>query len=241
LFISFDERAALWFSFVDVRFGQLPNLTAVFLLKKACIPMKIIAVGRNYVEHIQELNNEQPDDPVIFLKPETAVLYRNAPFFYPDFSTDVHHEVEVLVKINRVGKNVEERFAHKYYDEIGLGIDFTARDVQSKLKAKGLPWELAKAFNGSAPVSEFIPKTEFADVQNLNFGLTINGEPRQQSNTSLMLFKIDYLIAFVSRYFLLQKGDILFTGTPKGVGPVQIGNRLVATLEGRELLNFGVK
>ncbi len=203
--------------------------------------MKIIAVGRNYVEHIQELNNEQSGDPVIFLKPETAILYRNAPFFYPDFSTDVHHEVEVLVKINRVGKNIEERFAHKYYDEIGLGIDFTARDLQSKLKAKGLPWELAKAFNGSAPVSEFIPKTEFGDLQNLNFGLTINGEPRQQSNTSLMLFRIDFLISYVSRYFLLQKGDILFTGTPKGVGPVQIGDQLVATLEGREMLNFGVK
>ncbi|ARK09263.1 fumarylacetoacetate hydrolase family protein [Fibrella sp. ES10-3-2-2] len=203
--------------------------------------MKIIAVGRNYVEHIQELNNEQSGDPVIFLKPETAILYRNAPFFYPDFSTDVHHEVEVLVKINRVGKNIEERFAHKYYDEIGLGIDFTARDVQSKLKAKGLPWELAKAFNGSAPVSEFISKTEFADLQNLNFDLAINGEMRQQSNTSLMLFRIDFLIAYVSRYFLLQKGDILFTGTPKGVGPVQIGDRLVASLEGREMLNFGVK
>lgn len=203
--------------------------------------MKIIAVGRNYVEHIQELNNEQSGDPVIFLKPETAILYRNAPFFYPDFSTDVHHEVEVLVKINRVGKNIEERFAHKYYDEVGLGIDFTARDLQTKLKTKGLPWELAKAFNGSAPVSDFIPKTEFDDLQNLNFGLTINGEPRQQSNTSLMLFRIDFLIAYVSRYFLLQKGDILFTGTPKGVGPVQVGDQLVATLEGRELLNFGVR
>ena len=203
--------------------------------------MKIIAVGRNYVDHIQELNNEQPDDPVIFLKPETAILHRNSPFFYPDFSSDVHHEVEVLVKINRVGKNVEERFAHKYYDEIGLGIDFTARDLQSKLKAKGLPWELAKAFNGSAPVSPFIPKSEFADLQNLNFALTVNGETRQQGNTSLMLFKIDYLIAFVSRFFLLQKGDIIFTGTPKGVGPVQIGDQLVATLEGREMLNFGVK
>ena len=203
--------------------------------------MKIIAVGRNYAEHIQELNNEQPDDPVIFLKPETAVLYRNAPFFYPNFSTDVHHEVELLVKLNRVGKNIEGRFAHKYYDEIGLGIDFTARDLQSKLKAKGLPWELAKAFNGSAPMSEFIPKTDFADVQNLNFGLTVNGESRQQSNTGLMLFKIDYLISFVSRYFLLQKGDVIFTGTPKGVGPVQIGDQLVATLEGREMLNFGVR
>jgi acylpyruvate hydrolase len=203
--------------------------------------MKIIAVGRNYVDHIRELNNETPDDPVIFLKPETAIIQRNQPFFYPSFSADVHHEVEVLVKINRVGKNIEERFAHKYYDEIGLGIDFTARDLQSKLKAKGLPWELAKAFNGSAPISTFIPKTEFADVQNLNFGLTINGETRQQSNTSLMLFRIDYLIAFVSRFFLLQKGDILFTGTPKGVGPVQIGDHLVGTLEGRELLNFNVK
>ncbi|MEZ0541975.1 fumarylacetoacetate hydrolase family protein [Fibrella arboris] len=203
--------------------------------------MKIIAVGRNYVEHIQELNNEQTGDPVIFLKPETAILYRNAPFFYPDFSSDVHHEVEVLVKINRVGKNIDERFAHKYYDEIGLGIDFTARDVQNKLKAKGLPWELAKAFNGSAPVSEFIPKTEFGDLQNLNFGLAINGETRQESNTSLMLFRIDFLIAYVSRYFLLQKGDIIFTGTPKGVGPVQIGDRLVGTLEGREMFNFGVK
>lgn len=203
--------------------------------------MKIIAVGRNYVEHIQELNNEQPDDPVIFLKPETAIIHRNAPFFYPDFSTDVHHEVEVLVKINRVGKNIEERFAHKYYDEVGLGIDFTARDLQGKLKAKGLPWELAKAFNGSAPVSEFIPKTEFADLQNLNFALTVNGETRQQGNTSLMLFKLDYLISFVSRFFLLQKGDIIFTGTPKGVSPVHIGDQLVGTLEGREMLNFGVR
>ena len=203
--------------------------------------MKIIAVGRNYVEHIQELNSEQPDEPVIFLKPETAILYHNAPFFYPDFSTDIHHEVEVLVKINRVGKNIEERFAHKYYDEIGLGIDFTARDLQTKLKAKGLPWELAKAFNGSAPVSEFVPKTEFSDLQNLNFGLAINGETRQESNTSLMLFGIDFLISFVSRYFLLQKGDILFTGTPKGVGLVQISDQLVGTLEGRELLNFGVR
>jgi acylpyruvate hydrolase len=203
--------------------------------------MKIIAVGRNYVEHIQELNNETPEDPVIFLKPETAAIYRNQPFFYPDFSTDVHHEVEVLVKINRVGKHIETRFAHTYYDEIGLGIDFTARDLQSKLKAKGLPWELAKAFNGSAPISTFIPKTEFADLQNVNFQLTINGETRQQGNTKLMLFRIDSLISFVSRFFLLQKGDILFTGTPKGVGPVQPGDHLVGTLEGRELLNFNVR
>ena len=203
--------------------------------------MKIIAVGRNYAEHIKELNNEQPDDPVIFMKPETAIPLKNEPFFYPDFSTDVHHEVEVLVKINRVGKNIEERFAHKYYDEIGVGIDFTARDVQSKLKAKGLPWELAKGFNGSAPISGFVPKTDFADLQNINFRLDINGEIRQQGNTSLMLFRIDYLISFVSRYFLLQQGDILFTGTPKGVGPVQIGDRLTAYIEDEPMLTFDVK
>jgi 2-keto-4-pentenoate hydratase/2-oxohepta-3-ene-1,7-dioic acid hydratase in catechol pathway len=204
--------------------------------------MKIICVGRNYAEHIRELSNEQPDDPVIFLKPETAVPLKNEPFFYPDFSQDVHHEVEILVKINRVGKNIEERFAHKYYDEIGIGIDFTARDLQSKLKAKGLPWELAKAFNGSAPISPtFVAKTEFADLNNINFRLDVNGETRQQGNTSLMLFKIDYLISFVSRYFLLQKGDILFTGTPKGVGPVQIGDTLTAYLEDQKLLEIGVK
>lgn len=203
--------------------------------------MKIICVGRNYAEHIKELNNEQPDDPVIFMKPETAIPLKNEPFFYPDFSTDVHYEVEILVKINRVGKNIDEKFAHKYYDEIGVGVDFTARDVQSKLKAKGLPWELAKGFNGSAPISGFVPKTDFADLQNLNFRLDVNGETRQQGNTSLMLFKIDYLISFVSRYFLLQQGDILFTGTPKGVGPVQIGDRLTAYIEDKPMLTFDVK
>ena len=203
--------------------------------------MKIICVGRNYAEHIKELNNEQPDDPVIFLKPETAIPLKNEPFFYPDFSSDVHHEVEILVKINRVGKNIEERFAHKYYDEIGVGIDFTARDIQSKLKAKGLPWELAKGFNGSAPISNFVPKADFADLQNLNFKLAVNGETRQQGNTSLMLFKIDYLISFVSKYFLLQQGDILFTGTPKGVGPVQVGDRLTAYVEDQKMLEFDVK
>ncbi len=203
--------------------------------------MKIICVGRNYAEHIKELNNEQPDDPVIFMKPETAIPLKHDPFFYPDFSTDVHYEVEILVKINRVGKNIDEKFAHKYYDEIGVGVDFTARDIQSKLKAKGLPWELAKGFNGSAPISGFVPKTDFADLQDLNFRLDVNGETRQQGNTSLMLFKIDYLISFVSRYFLLQQGDILFTGTPKGVGPVQIGDQLTAYIEDKPMLTFDVK
>ncbi|GAB3031625.1 fumarylacetoacetate hydrolase family protein [Spirosoma pulveris] len=203
--------------------------------------MKIICVGRNYAEHIKELNNEQPEDPVIFMKPETAIPLKHEPFFYPDFSNDVHYEVEILVKINRVGKNIDQKFAHKYYDEIGIGVDFTARDLQSKLKAKGLPWELAKGFNGSAPISGFVPKTDFPNLQNLNFRLDVNGETRQQGNTSLMLFNIDYLISFVSRYFLLQQGDILFTGTPKGVGPVKVGDQLTAFIEDKPMLTFDVK
>ncbi|GAB3257360.1 fumarylacetoacetate hydrolase family protein [Larkinella harenae] len=203
--------------------------------------MKIIAVGRNYAEHIKELNNEQPDDPVIFTKPETAILRPGDPFFYPDFSTDVHHEVELIVRISRTGKNIDQKFAHRYYDEIGVGVDFTARDLQSKLKAKGLPWDLAKGFNGSAPMSPFIPKSDFPDLRNLNFRLDVNGETRQAGNTSMMLFQIDYLISFVSNYFLLLQGDILFTGTPKGVGPVQVGDRLTAYIEDRKMLEFDVK
>ena len=203
--------------------------------------MKIICVGRNYADHIEELNNARPDAPVIFLKPETAQIRAGEPFFYPDFSKDVHYEVELVVKINRVGKNIEERFAHKYYDEIGVGIDFTARDLQSELKGKGLPWELAKAFNGSAPVSEFVPISEFEDIQNINFSLELNGETRQSGNSSMMLYRINYLISFVSKYFMLKKGDLIFTGTPKGVGPVQIGDRLTAYIEGKELLELGVK
>jgi len=203
--------------------------------------MKIICVGRNYTDHIEELNNARPDAPVIFLKPETAQIRAGEPFFYPDFSKDVHYEVELVVKINRVGKNIEERFAHKYYDEIGIGIDFTARDLQSELKGKGLPWELAKAFNGSAPVSEFVPISEFEDIQNINFSLELNGETRQSGNSSMMLYRINYLISFVSKYFMLKKGDLIFTGTPKGVGPVQIGDRLTAYIEGKKLLELGVK
>jgi acylpyruvate hydrolase len=208
--------------------------------------MKIIAIGRNYAEHIKELNNERPDEPVIFTKPETAVLKNGESFYYPDFSQDIHHEVEIVLKINKMGKNIEEKFAHKYYDEIGIGIDFTARDIQTKLKAKGLPWDLAKGFNGSAPVSEFVPKSKYADLQNLNFSLDItdaNGETqtRQQGNTSMMLFSFDTIIAFVSRYFTLKTGDIIFTGTPAGVGPVQVGDTLSAFIEGEKLLEFDVK
>ncbi|CAG4991117.1 putative protein YcgM [Dyadobacter sp. CECT 9275] len=203
--------------------------------------MKIICVGRNYTEHIEELNNERPDAPVIFLKPETAQIRLGEPFFYPDFSKDIHYEVELVVKINRVGKNIEERFAHKYYDEIGVGIDFTARDLQSDLKAKGLPWELAKAFNGSAPVSDFINVSEFEDIQNINFSLDVNGETRQKGNSSMMLYRINYLISFVSKFFLLKKGDLIFTGTPKGVGAVQIGDTLTAFIEGKQMLRLPIK
>ncbi len=203
--------------------------------------MKIICVGRNYADHIEELNNERPDAPVIFMKPETAVPRPVEDFYYPDFSEDIHHEVEIVVKINKVGKNIDEKFANKYYDEIGIGIDFTARDLQAKLKGKGLPWELAKAFNGSAPVSEFVPKSQFADVQNIAFSLDVNGETRQQGNTKMMLYKIDYLISFVSQYFLLKKGDLLFTGTPKGVAAVKIGDTLKLSIEGKEMLQVNVK
>lgn len=203
--------------------------------------MKIICVGRNYAEHIAELNNERPDAPVIFMKPETALLRDNEPFYYPDFSQDIHHEVELVVKISRMGKHIEEKFAHKYYDEIGIGIDFTARDVQSKLKAKGLPWELAKAFNGSAPVSEFVPKSEFSDLQNITFSMDVNGETRQVGNSSMMLYSIDYLISFVSQYFTLKTGDLLFTGTPKGVSAVQVGDLLTASIEGKPMLQVAIK
>lgn len=203
--------------------------------------MKIIAVGRNYADHIEELKNERPSEPVIFSKPETALLKGNEDFYLPDFSQDVHHEVELVIRISKIGKNIEEKFAHKYYQEVGLGIDFTARDVQSRLKAKGLPWELAKSFDGSAPISNFIPKEQFESLDHLQFDLAVNGEIRQNGNTSMMLYSIDYLIAFISRYFTLKVGDLIFTGTPKGVAAVQAGDELVARLAGQEMLRFSVK
>jgi 2-keto-4-pentenoate hydratase/2-oxohepta-3-ene-1,7-dioic acid hydratase in catechol pathway len=204
--------------------------------------MKIICVGRNYVDHIKELNNATPGDPVIFMKPETAIPIKNMPFFYPDFSLDVHHEVEIVVRIDKVGKNIEEQFAHKYYSEIGIGIDFTARDLQAQLKSKGLPWELAKAFDGSAPVSEkFIPKNNFPDLKNINFSLNVNSIEKQNGNTSLMLFSFDYIISFVSKYITLKKGDLIFTGTPAGVSAVQIGDTLEAFIESESLLQIKIK
>jgi 2-keto-4-pentenoate hydratase/2-oxohepta-3-ene-1,7-dioic acid hydratase in catechol pathway len=203
--------------------------------------MKILAIGRNYAEHIAELKNEVPDEPVIFFKPDTAVLRNNEPFYYPEYTKDVHHEVELLLRISREGKEIDKKFAHKYYDAIGLGIDFTARDLQSKAKAKGLPWALAKGFNGSAPVSEFLPLDQFPDLQNINFRLEVNGETKQQGNSGMMLNKFDDIIAYISRFITLKKGDIIFTGTPEGVGPVQIGDRLEGYVEDKKLLDFEVK
>ena len=203
--------------------------------------MKIICIGRNYADHISELNNERPSEPVIFLKPDTAILPKQFPFIIPDFSNDIHHEVEVLVKINKVGKYIDPKFAHKYYDEIGLGIDFTARDLQTTLKEKGLPWEKAKAFDGSAIIGDFLPKNSFSSLENINFELMSNGNVVQHGNTSLMLWKIDELIAYVSQYFTLKTGDILFTGTPKGVAPVKEGDVLEGFLEGNQLFKIQVK
>jgi acylpyruvate hydrolase len=203
--------------------------------------MKILAIGRNYAEHIAELNNEVPDEPVIFFKPDTAILRRNEPFYYPDYSQDIHYEAELILRISREGKNVDKKFAHKYYDAIGLGIDFTARDLQSKAKAKGLPWTLAKGFNGSAPVSDWLPLTDFQDLQNISFRLDVNGTTKQAGNSNMMLNTFDDIIAYISRYITLKQGDIIFTGTPEGVGPVQIGDRLEGYVEDKKLLDFEIK
>ena len=188
--------------------------------------MKIICVGRNYADHAKELNNSIPTDPVLFMKPETSVILPRQPFFYPDFSNDVHHEIEVVIKINRIGKHIEPQFASRYYSEIALGIDFTARDLQQQLKEKGLPWEKAKAFDGSAMVGKFIPVDQISDIHQIDFSLEKNGLLVQQGNTSQMLFKIDQLISYISSFFTLKIGDLIFTGTPAGVGPVKKGDEL---------------
>lgn len=203
--------------------------------------MKLICIGRNYAAHIEELENERPSEPVIFLKPDTAVLLKKQPFFIPDFSNDVHYEVEVLVKINRVGKHIDSKFAHKYYDEIGLGIDFTARDLQSKLKEKGLPWEKAKGFDGAAVVGHFFPKNNYKDLNDLHFRLEKNGEIAQEASTALMLWKIDELIAYVSQFFTLKIGDIIFTGTPSGVGKVAPKDVLQGFIEDKSAFKISVK
>lgn len=202
--------------------------------------MKIICIGRNYAKHIEELENERPDEPVIFMKPDSAVLLKNNPFIIPPFSQDIHYEVELIVKINRIGKFIDKKFAHKYYEEIGLGIDFTARDLQNKLKEKGLPWEKAKAFDGSAVVGNFCAKKEL-NVNRIRFQLIRNDEIVQDGDSSHMLWKIDEIIAYVSQFFTLKIGDLIFTGTPEGVGKVQANDVLKGHLEGKEMFSIKVK
>jgi len=202
--------------------------------------MKIICIGRNYAKHIEELANERPENPVVFLKPDSSILPRKNPFFIPPFSSDVHYEVEVLVKINKVGKHIATRFAHKYYDEIGLGIDFTARDIQQKCKEKGLPWEKAKAFDGSAVIGDFYNKSNF-DLENLSFKLFKNDKVVQDGNTKAMLWKVDELISYVSQYFTLKKGDIIFTGTPAGVGKVSENDILIGEINNCKAFEIKVK
>jgi acylpyruvate hydrolase len=203
--------------------------------------MKIICIGRNYAAHAKEMNSAVPEEPVFFIKPDTALGHFNQPFYLPDFSKDVHHEVELVVKINRVGKNIDQKFAHKYYNEISLGIDFTARDIQQKCKEKGLPWEKAKAFDGSAPIGHFLKKETFEDLSNLDFRLEVNGKTVQHGNTSDMIFTIDAIISYVSKFVTLKTGDLIFTGTPEGVGQVKEGDILEAFLEENALLKFQVK
>ncbi|MCK5079810.1 MAG: fumarylacetoacetate hydrolase family protein [Bacteroidales bacterium] len=204
--------------------------------------MKIICIGRNYVDHARELNNPVPENPVFFLKPDTALLRRNRPFYYPDFSEDIHYECELVVKINKLGKNIQKKFAHTYYNEIGIGIDFTARDLQAKAKAKGLPWEIAKAFDASAPLSmEFINKDKIADLNDIGFHLDKNGETVQEGNSADMIFDFDDLIAYLSKFFTLKTGDLIFTGTPAGVGPIRIGDKLEAYIGDRLLLKCNIK
>lgn len=204
--------------------------------------MKIIAIGRNYIDHANELSNPVPKEPIFFLMPDSALLRNNQPFFYPHFSKNIHYEVEIVVKLNRLGKNVAAKFAHRYYSEIGIGIDFTARDLQKNCKEKGLPWEVSKSFDGAAPISNFISLDKLGgDINNINFRLELNGKIVQQGNTGEMIFKVDQLIEHVSKYMTIKIGDFLFTGTPSGVGPVKIGDRIAAYIEDQKMLDFVVK
>ena len=203
--------------------------------------MKIICVGRNYAAHIAELQNEKPKEPVLFLKPDTSILHKNQPFFIPHFSLEIHYEVEVLVRIHRIGKHIQPEFAHKYYDEIGLGIDFTARTLQEELKKKGLPWEKSKAFDGSALIGDWFFKTDFKDLNQLNFSLERNGTLVQEGNTANMLWKVDELISSISQYFTLKIGDVIFTGTPAGVGAVVENDILIGRLEDKQAFTVKIK
>ena len=203
--------------------------------------MKIICIGRNYIDHAKELNNPVPKEPVFFIKPDTALLPKRNPFVYPGFTKDLHYEVEIVLRINKIGKHIEEKFAHKYYNEIGVGVDFTARDVQQQCKEKGLPWEKAKAFDFSAPTSDFVPIKNFKDINQLNFELKVNDELKQKGNTRDMLFNFNQIVAYVSQFVTLKIGDYIYTGTPAGVGPININEKITCFIEGEKMLEFNVK
>ncbi len=203
--------------------------------------MKIFCIGRNYVDHVKELSNNIPDAPVIFMKPDTALLKDGEPFYHPSFSTDIHHEIELVIRINRVGKKIQQEFAYKYYNEIGLGIDFTARDIQTIQKQKGLPWEIAKGFDGSAPIGKFLTLENIKEVKNINFSLQKNSEIVQQGHSNLMIYSFDYIIHYLSQYFTLRVGDLIYTGTPAGVSKVSIGDVLEGFIEGEKMLHCEVK
>jgi 2-keto-4-pentenoate hydratase/2-oxohepta-3-ene-1,7-dioic acid hydratase in catechol pathway len=203
--------------------------------------MKIICIGRNYIDHAKELNNPVPEKPVFFMKPDSALVVRNRPFFYPEFSNDVHHELELVIRIQRLGRSIPEKFAHRYFSEVALGIDFTARDIQAEMKKKGLPWEIAKGFDYSAPVSEFMPISELGDLNNLDFHLDLNGNTVQTGNSKDMIFSFEKIISYVSRFMTLKTGDLIFTGTPAGVGSVQISDHLECYLKDKKIMDFFVK
>ena len=203
--------------------------------------MKIFAIGQNYVEHNKELNSKNPTEPVVFMKPDTSLLKNNKPFYIPDFTNELHYETELIIKFNRLGKNIDTIFANRYYAEIGLGIDFTARDIQRKLKAEGKPWEISKAFDNSAVIGNFLPVTVLGDVQNIQFRLDINGKTVQNGNSSEMIFQINELVAYVSRFFTIKIGDLLFTGTPVGVGKVEVGDRLEGYIFNNKMFDFYIK
>jgi 2-keto-4-pentenoate hydratase/2-oxohepta-3-ene-1,7-dioic acid hydratase in catechol pathway len=203
--------------------------------------MKIFAIGQNYIEHNKELNSKNPTEPVVFMKPDTALLKNNKPFYLPDFSEELHYETELIIKINKIGKNIDAKFAHRYFSEIGLGVDFTARDLQRKLKNEGKPWEISKAFDNSAVIGNFLPAEQFSDIQDIHFHLDLNSKRVQTGHSADMIFPVNELIAYVSRYFTLKIGDILFTGTPVGVGKVAIGDRLEGYINNIKMFDFKVK
>lgn len=203
--------------------------------------MKIICIGRNYIDHAKELKNPVPENPVFFMKPDTAILPKNRPFYYPDFSGDVHYEVELVLKISKNGKHIQEKFASDYYQEVALGIDFTARDLQKKAKEKGLPWEIAKAFDASAPLSSFVKISSLKQPDNINFKLHLNGNEVQNAYSKDMIFSPEILLPYISKHITLKMGDLIFTGTPAGVGPVKIGDRLEGWIEDQKMLDFEVQ